>query len=220
MKRVILMVLCMCMLLSSPAMAEELGELEGNSLHLRWLWTYVNSGGDVTKCRVRVNGDNLNSAYSSLLTDAVNHWNTLDSRFGYEKDKVYCYEVDFDISKVDVYTAPYSMWFYTGDYDDLFAITLHKNSDQEWDFHPDDGQENGFTYGDISYSRIYCKRFSTASSYSERNKYIFRHELGHVLGMGHVETGAQYSLMWNNYGGVKQVCIYDIDILEDFYPNP
>lgn len=207
--------------LALPASAEEVGAFEGETHRYRWAWTYVNSGGDVTKCRVKVNGDNLNSAYSSYLTSAINHWNTLDSRFGYYKDKVYCYSVAFANSKVDVYTAASNSWMYTkSEFSDIDAITLYKNSSGVWSRDPLTGTKGSFSSGTVSYSRIYCKSFSTAPAYSGKNNYIFRHEIGHVLGMGHVATGSLNSLMWPYYGNITNVCLHDIDVLEGFYPNP
>ena len=153
----------------------------------------------------------------------MSHWNTLDSQFGYYEDKVYIYDVPFAQSKLDFYTATQSSmnWFYANEFSDIKAATFFKNSNNNWLINPDTGGDGTFTSGDVSYARIYIKPTDLAGTTNKEKHYAFRHEIGHVLGMGHVALGAQNSLMTpsyvNNCYGVK---IYDINVLEGFYPNP
>ena len=186
----------------------------------RWKWTYINSTGTVKKCRVKVNGDNLFSSYKPILTSAVNHWNSLDTVYGPEKDKVYCYLVDWDNSKVDFFSAGSGSWFYGAAFAEKQAITLYKNSNGVWSRNPNTGVTGTFTSGTVSYARVYSKSFSTSSAYANRNQYYYRHEIGHVLGMGHVEPLAHNTIMEPFYANVHIVTSYDISVLEGFYPNP
>lgn len=203
--------------------AEEYTDPEGNVYVFRWKWTYINSNNTVRKCRVKANGENLRSSWQSYYSSAVEHWNTLGAQHNdLLLDKVYMYNVPFAQSKLDFYSATSEnlSWFYDGDFQNIRGIALFKNINNQWFINPDNGEPGSFTGGSISYARIYVK--TTAYSLSDKNKhYIFRHETGHVLGMGHVALGAQNSIMApsyvNNCYGVK---IYDLNVLEGFYPNP
>ena len=178
--------------------------------------------GDVKKCRVKTSDEKLTSL-NTFYTSAVSHWNTLDSQFGYYKDKVYIYDVPFTQSKLDFYTATQTdmSWFYASTYSDVKAATFFKNSSGNWLVNPNTGGNGTFTSGDVSYARIYIKPTALAGTTNNEKHYTFRHEIGHVLGMGHVAYGSQNSLMYSsfvtNYYTVRQ---YDVNVLEGFYPNP
>lgn len=113
-------------------------------------------------------------------------------------------------------------WFYESKYQNIKAAAFLKNSNNNWLVNPDTGNPGTFTSGDISYSRIYIKPASLAGASTNELHYTFRHEIGHVLGMGHVINMSSYnSLMYQYYvNNVYRVLIHDIDVLEGFYPNP
>lgn len=216
---------CFCLLLAlaflfasliTTASAEEVGELEGEIHAFRWGWTYVNSGGDVTKCRVKACDDML-ANYNSYYTSAVNHWNTLYSQYGYYDDKVYIYDVPYANSKLDFFDAVSGGWLYEAQYNNIRAVTLYKNSSGNWFVDPD-GDEGTFTSGTISYSRIYIKNLSGIEN-QERN-YIFRHEIGHVMGMGHVNPTIPSIMQPYFIPNIYGIKLHDLAVLEDFYPNP
>lgn len=122
----ILMVLCY---VEVPVSAEEIGQLEGETHRYRWGYTYINSGGDVKKCRLQMNDDNLTGIWASTYTNLVNHWNTLDTQFSYSQDKVYAYDCNSSTAKCFLYTASSNSFMYTNSsYQYIDAIALLCNS--------------------------------------------------------------------------------------------
>lgn len=198
-------------------------ELLNNSYKYRWAHTYINANGDVRKCRIKVNGDNVSSAQQAAYSDAVYHWNNLGSlsNFGYYNDKVYIYNVSFSDSKLDFFTKQPSSghWLYNSSYSNYYAVTCHKSTSSTWLINQDTGNQGTFTTGgSISYCRVFMKNFASDGSSYRFGQYIMRHEIGHVVGMGHY-TGN--SIMTPSYvTNLYSLCIYDRDVLSSFYPNP
>ena len=198
-------------------------ELLNNSYQYRWAHTYINANGDVKKCRVKVNGDNVSNDQSVAYSEAVYHWNNLRSlnNFGYYNDKVYIYNVDFENSKLDFFSKQPSSghWIYLPAYSNYYAVTCHKSTSAAWLINQNNGNQGSFTTGgSISYCRIFMKNFATDGSAYRFGQYIMRHEIGHVLGMGHYIGN---SIMVPSYQeNLYKVCIYDRDVLQAFYPNP
>ena len=184
----------------------------------------MNSGGDVTKCRVKINGDYVSSAQKNAFYDAVYHWNNMDDLFGYINDKVYIYEVDFDSSKCDMMTASYSTyggWFLGDEYSNLYAVTCHKSETGTWLINQNTGEEGTFTSGGkISYYRIFLKSFATTGSAYPFGQYVMRHEIGHVLGMGHYMGNSIMYPYSSSSVQIYQLMTYDYQTLQQFYPNP
>ena len=232
MKRMIVFVVCLilicCVFSPRVVIAEEVGAFEANTRPIRWAWTYINANGDVRKCRLKLNADNLTATvWSNVYSSSVNHWNTLDQQFSYSQDKVYAYNVSFQNSKCDLYTASSTHFIYTNnEYILADAVTNYKNASGQWFKDPITGEDGDFWSGTATYSRIYFK--TPNESYSlYRRMFVMRHEIGHVLGMGHVATNDnKISLMhpiWNpdiSYYSTYYVTSYDIGVLEQFYPNP
>lgn len=206
--------------------AEEVGQYDGDTRPIRWAWTYINSNGDVRKCRVKLNADNLTTTvWTNVYNDSINHWNTLDQQFSYSQDKVYAYSTSFANSKCDLYTAPSNHFIYSNaQYVLADAVTNYKNANGEW-FLDDDGEEGPFHSGTATYARIYFKA-PTESLSLNRRMWVMRHEIGHVMGLGHVNPLKKRSLMHPLWGensvndSTYYVTSYDISILEKFYPNP
>lgn len=207
--------------------AEEIGQYEGHTRPIRWAWTYINSNGDVRKCRVKLNADNLTAyTWTSIYNDSINHWNTLDQQFSYSQDKVYAYSTSFDASKCDLYTAASSHYLNTNSiYALTYAETNFKNANGEWFWNLSTGDTGTFYSGTATYARIYFKTPATSLSLNQR-KWIMRHEIGHVLGLGHVNSMNKQSLMhplWSSSStndSIYKVTSHDISKLEGFYPNP
>ena len=51
-----------CAFVSPVCLAAEIGD----GRIFRWGYTYINANGDVTKCRLKINGDNLTGAAKTL----------------------------------------------------------------------------------------------------------------------------------------------------------
>lgn len=115
----------------------------------------------------------------------------MDSQFSYEKDKVYAYNVAFANSKCDLYSAASNSSIFKNAESGTIAMTTYKNASGLWYVDPITGNSGGFNSGTITYSAVYYKDLSGYAT--NKQKYIMRHEIGHVLGMGHV--GSANSLM-------------------------
>lgn len=190
----------------------------GPGKRYRWNWTYINSAGTVTKCRIKMSNDYLSGTWGTYYTDTVNHWNTLDSRYGSSQDKVYAYDVVFSDAKCDMYTAATNSFMYTNsEYNNTIALTIHKNTNGSWSIDPITGNENSYfpSNNTITYAAVY---FGEVPSLTAEIKYAMRHEIGHVLGMGHETISDTLMTVW--YSGVNTVRQKEIDTLEEFYPNP
>ena len=135
----------------------------------------------------------------------------------------YIYEVNFNSSKLDFYSKEPSdgHWIYLPCYTNIYAVTCHKSTAATWYINQDTGQEGTFLYGgSISYCRIFMKNFPTTGSSYTFGQYVMRHEIGHVLGMGHTDQNSIMLSDWYPDLQIYNPLIYDKYVLHSFYPNP
>lgn len=88
-----------------------------------------------------------------------------------------------------------------------------KNANGEWAVNPN-GSTGTFTSGYIKYAQILCQPNITYGDNYSRD-FVLRHEMGHVLGLGHTDSSTT-SIM-NTNGVTNSLSTHDTTDLANFY---
>ena len=176
----------------------------------RWGDTRYSNG--VRHCYLLTNADYLSSINSARYQSAISHWNS------FSNNKVVMIDTAFGSSKVDFVTPNASIWEQYFD-DATAAITCAKNEAGQYPFNNPYGS-SGFNSGIIVSAQILVNPSTVTYSTMFKQDYLIRHELGHVMGLGHPPTNV-VSLMYPyiNSAPYNTVQTHDISDLNLFYPN-
>ncbi len=151
-------------------------------------WGYVTGG----VCNLKPSDEILDSNLASFYTSALSHWNSNSAGVTSWVD------TPFATSNVDFGTPINWAWG-----DTVYGQTFIRNSSGEW-FVDTNGVNGNFTSGKITYAQVHIKS-ELAKSGSYHKNFILRHEMGHVVGLGHTDN-ITMSIMNE---------MRDTDILED-----
>lgn len=143
-----------------------------------------------------VNADEAGDISSSLIANSFNEWNTKTgvTTFRWES---------YTNSKVDFSTR--DKWI---DGSGFVAQTALRNSGDQWSCYWGSGVTTGFNSGTVYYSIVFVNP-------AWANAYVIKHELGHVLGLGHATNVP--SIMYPSSGKYSTVQQHDVDDIRNWY---
>lgn len=229
-KRIVIVLSLFAMLLTLPivANAEEWGVGDDGLYHsYRWGITGVDAITGKTYLYLPISDDllNQNSALSAQLLDIYNDPNyervgtiaAIQDWYTSTSGKVRFVDTDFSTSKVDVIHATVELGWNR----DINAQAFLKNSSNQWSSTDSYYSPGGFNSGTAVYGAIIFNNKISALSNSTAPyaAYVLKHEMGHILGLGHTNT--VYSIMSQEYSELINANIqaYDVAVLNQFYPN-
>lgn len=151
-----------------------------------------------------VNADQASRISSSYIQDAFNEWNTKTGVTTFHWSS-------YSNSKVDFCTPdPYNEWefgFWTQ------AQTVLRNSENRWSKEWGTVNIGGFTSGTAIYAAVFINMDLTNNNSSKT--YVTKHELGHVLGLGHAPNTV--SIMYPEDGVYTSVQQHDVNDIRNWY---
>lgn len=225
-KRIVIVLSLFAMLLTLPivANAEEWGALEGESHSYRWGITGVDAITGKTYLYLPITDDllNQNDTLAAQVLDFYNDPNyenadpsaAIQDWYTSTSGKVRFVDTDFSTSKVDIIHAAVDLnW--NGS---INARTFLKNSSNQWSSTDAYYSPGGFNSGTAVYGAIIFNYDLDSFEYDRQAAYVLKHEMGHILGLGHTNTF--YSIMKEPYTeSIVNIQAYDVAVLNQFYPN-
>lgn len=149
-----------------------------------------------------VNADQAEDINSSLIQDSFNEWNEKTGTTTFHWSS-------FSNSKVDfVGTSTLPKEEDPDEYYSITALTVLRDSNDRWSSYWGRGIKTGFNSGTVYYSIVFVNP-------AWANSYMVKHELGHVLGLGH--TTNVPSIMYPNDGEYDTVQQHDVDDIRNWY---
>lgn len=176
----------------------------------RWGTTKVSSG--VRRAYVECSDAYLNnSVLSPLYSSALSHWTNNSG------GKAEFVNTSFSASNCDFVTPSQQYWPYQAG---LEGIVYLQNSSGQWKIENYYGSNTGFNSGDIVFAVIWFNPSTSGYNTSFKRTALIRHEMGHVLGLGHTDNSSTASIMYQYLYETKWDSVQDHDRadLASFYP--
>ncbi|WP_231503278.1 hypothetical protein [Caldicellulosiruptor bescii] len=166
----------------------------GQKYSVRWYWKITEGG--VTKLYIKTNSDYLKSPFVEVYNNALNNWNnawSLNSSSSFARSlnlKIHTYShvkfenTSFNSAKLFFATPTKEWWNATvGNNGDMAGLAFITNTDG---IQITESNVIGINNRNIGAGSIFVSPYITASRSEFERTYILMHEMGHIIGLGHI----------------------------------